>query len=150
MKKIKIMKSCPRCTYVKVLRDFHNNRRTKDKKCYNCKFCRNKERQYYHKKSGKEAARRYKQLLRYNNRKKMIEYLQARGCADCGNKNPIVLDFHHLKNKYKNISALLAQGAFWDRILQEAKKCIIVCANCHRIRHAKEDKTWRYTFLNNK
>jgi hypothetical protein len=58
-----------------------------------------------------------------------------RGCADCGyNADPIALDFDHLANKLFSIARAKAKGLSDARILEEIKKCDVVCSNCHRIR----------------
>ena len=57
-------------------------------------------------------------------------------CVDCGFDNPIALDFHHIsKDKEINISKVINRGWGKTRILNEVAKCILLCANCHRIRH---------------
>lgn len=60
------------------------------------------------------------------------------GCADCGyNTHAIALDFHHIRGpKLLNISSAVGYQYAWSSVLQEIKKCIVLCANCHRIRHA--------------
>lgn len=78
----------------------------------------------------KELARREKQQLK----KRLADLKQASGCVDCGEKNHIVLDFDHLKNKKYNISRMIHDGFSWKAILKEIEKCEVVCANCHRIR----------------
>jgi hypothetical protein len=78
-----------------------------------------------------------KELASYNKqqyKKKLAEIKQARGCTDCGENNPIVLDFDHLKDKKYNISQMIHNGFSWKAISKEIKKCEVVCANCHRIR----------------
>jgi hypothetical protein len=59
-------------------------------------------------------------------------------CVDCGNTDSRVLDFHHLRDKIKAVAVMRTAGWSKKRILAEIKKCIVLCANCHRIRHWKE------------
>lgn len=66
-----------------------------------------------------------------------------RGCRDCGEKDPIVLDFHHIEEKHPALRKKKgARRAFiclgWDALHIEIKKCIVLCANCHRRLHAKK------------
>jgi L-lysine 2,3-aminomutase len=78
-----------------------------------------------------------KELATYNKKqykKRLAEIKQASGCVDCGEKNPIVLDFDHLNDKKYNISRMIHDGFSWKAILKEIKKCEVVCANCHRLR----------------
>lgn len=59
-------------------------------------------------------------------------------CQDCGVEFPIdVYDFHHIcDDKEASISMLLANGSP-EAIADEVKKCVLLCANCHRIRHSE-------------
>ena len=69
-------------------------------------------------------------------RGKLFEFLSLKECIDCGEKDPIVLDFDH-KNpskKFKPISNMLSGHYSWESLLKEIKKCEIRCANCHRRR----------------
>ena len=75
--------------------------------------------------------------LRYLRRKiKVIQYMGG-VCEDCqGSFNPCVYDFHHVDGtKEHNVSHLL-RGK-WENIINELKKCVMLCANCHRLRHFK-------------
>lgn len=58
-------------------------------------------------------------------------------CKDCGNSNPIVLEFDHLpgtEKKFNIAKAVSGSTRSWKSIQSEIDKCEIVCANCHRIR----------------
>jgi len=65
----------------------------------------------------------------------------ASACTDCGNKDPRVLDFHHVGPKDFAIGSANAKRFTLARVQAEIKKCILLCANCHRIRHAEERLT---------
>jgi len=67
-------------------------------------------------------------------KKKLAEIKKASGCVDCGESNPIVLDFDHIRDKKYNISRMIHDGFSWKAIVKEMQKCEVVCANCHRIR----------------
>jgi len=62
-----------------------------------------------------------------------------RGCSECGEKrHPALLEFHHNGDDKKagDISRLSAKaGASNPRLLEEMAKCIVLCANCHRLAH---------------
>jgi L-lysine 2,3-aminomutase len=78
-----------------------------------------------------------KELATYNKqqyKKRLAEIKEKSGCVDCREKNPIVLDFDHLKDKKYNVSRMIHDGFSWKAILKEINKCEVVCANCHRIR----------------
>ena len=65
-----------------------------------------------------------------------LELIQLLGgkCEVCGyNKNIGVLCFHHKDPKEKSISldARSLGNRRWQSILEEAKKCQLLCSNCH-------------------
>lgn len=77
---------------------------------------------------------------RARNFAKVIEYLEAHPCVECGITNPIVLDFDHLPGtdkKFEVSRAVQASTRSWALIESEIAKCEVVCANCHRIRTAE-------------
>jgi hypothetical protein len=59
--------------------------------------------------------------------------LTASGCVDCGEHDPVVLDFDHRHDKRGSVAALAYHcgEATLDR---EIAKCDVRCANCHRMR----------------
>ena len=71
------------------------------------------------------------------NRAYWIEKLGGQ-CADCGNTDIRVIDFDHIDpaTKMINVSSLFGRFANPEhkKISDEASKCEIRCANCHRIR----------------
>jgi predicted HNH restriction endonuclease len=68
---------------------------------------------------------------------KLIEYLGG-ACTKCGLKyngeNACIFDFHHSDDSKKTFN--LAPFTRKDEdLLEESKKCLLVCANCHRMLH---------------
>src|SRR5881398_60162 len=57
-------------------------------------------------------------------------------CDDCGEKFPTYcMDYHHIVRSTKKFP--LAYGSYRNsrsKILEEIKKCVLLCAICHRIR----------------
>ena len=60
-------------------------------------------------------------------------------CTTCGFDHPAALDFHHEdpSKKEANIHRLLQNGLS-SKLEKELAKCIVLCANCHRIHHHNE------------
>lgn len=61
-------------------------------------------------------------------------------CERCGENRPWVLDFHHKegqKDGREKSIALMVNNCSKEDILNEIKKCIVLCANCHRDLHYK-------------
>lgn len=75
---------------------------------------------------------------RYREKKKdvKIKLQQYLGgcCVSCGITDPRLLDFDHIDpmTKTMNISAKLSLP--WERLVEEANKCQLLCPNCHRIK----------------
>lgn len=94
----------------------------------------------------KKSGRWYQQQkARGVKRKKDFINLLGGKCSKCGyNKNIAALDFHHINPKQKetplNFGFLLKMK--YDKCLQEIKKCIILCANCHREHHYPNYNNW--------
>ncbi len=53
---------------------------------------------------------------------------------DCGETNPLVLDFDHvIGEKIMNISDMSRTSYSRETLMNEIDKCEVRCANCHRI-----------------
>ncbi len=79
-------------------------------------------------------------------KQKVWEYLVAHGCVDCGETDPVVLEFDHVDpaTKKSEIYWLTQCGYGWTCISAEINKCQVRCANCHRRRTA-EQFSWQKT-----
>lgn len=54
------------------------------------------------------------------------------GCVICGYDRVLAnLHFHHVDPATKSFGVTMARGRSLAAYLEEAKKCILVCANCH-------------------
>ena len=63
------------------------------------------------------------------------QYLRDHPCVDCGNDDPIVLEFDHIAERGKKlagVSSLVHTGCALQRVIDEIAKCDVRCANCHR------------------
>jgi hypothetical protein len=70
----------------------------------------------------------------------------SNGCVDCGEADPLVLEFDHRDRKAKlhSISVLCSTSRGNLRLLvAELQKCDVRCANCHRRKTLKESGSWR-------
>jgi hypothetical protein len=69
-------------------------------------------------------------------RSEWLNTLKSGPCRDCKiDYPPYVKDWHHLDPTTKSFG--LGRGRFRnsrEKILEEIAKCILLCANCHRIR----------------
>tara|TARA_R100000406_G_scaffold73516_1_gene53776 strand:- start:742 stop:1098 length:357 start_codon:yes stop_codon:yes gene_type:complete len=67
---------------------------------------------------------------------------QMYGCIDCGELDPIVLDFDHVRGeKLNNIADMVHKAFSIQTIKEEIRKCEIRCSNCHRKKtHERRNK----------
>lgn len=62
-------------------------------------------------------------------------------CERCGyNKCLAALEFHHLNPADKEFSISNNGLPSFEKAQKEANKCILLCANCHREEHNKEEE----------
>jgi hypothetical protein len=67
------------------------------------------------------------------------QYLRSHPCVDCGESDPVVLDFDHRDGveKIETISVLRARGRR-EQLFAEIAKCDVRCSNCHSRRTAMQ------------
>lgn len=95
-----------------------------------------------------DQARARKHVLRLERTDYLLAYFKSHPCTDCGETDPVVLEFDHLDPEGKSFtigSALPYRN--WERILEEIGKCEVVCANCHRRRTAVRRGTVRVLLM---
>ncbi len=57
-------------------------------------------------------------------------------CARCDEDRPPCLDFHHPNEKDHSVATMVVNGHSKSSIKEEIERCIVLCANCHRLEHA--------------
>lgn len=67
------------------------------------------------------------------------DYLIAHPCADCGESDPVVLEFDHVRGRKRDtIQGLVSKGHSLRMVMDEIAKCDVRCANCHRRKTARQ------------
>ena len=67
------------------------------------------------------------------------EFFKTHPCIDCGEVDPIVLEFDHVRGEKKfNIADEIGKRTGIARLIKEIEKCDVRCANCHRRKTTKE------------
>lgn len=117
------------------------------KKHSSCNTCRAKAQSDYYRRT-KHQQLNYKYDRQANKREEarhfVFTYLSTRQCVDCGETDPYVLTFDHVRGSKKmNISQMVNQGYSLKAIRHEIDKCEIRCANCH-MRKEKERRGTLY------
>lgn len=104
------MKLCTKCGIKKTEDSFNKNRRRKDGLQTYCRDCT----KIYNNQSYKDSDKRRKAIRQRNktdrlrNKEFLRRFRRFSGCKTCGEKEPVVLDFHHLNfdEKDYNVSRM--------------------------------------------
>lgn len=132
------MKRCVRCQCNRLRSEFSWKSKGRGRLASYCKACmREYSKQHYYLNGRNHNKRRYRNTLEYKRRNRafIVDYLRRHPCVDCGEANPIVLEFDHVRGEKRgNISEIVSAGWSLAYIAEEIAKCDVRCANCHRIR----------------
>ena len=116
---------------------------TPERKEYQRKYKAKYMREYRkkHPRIMKKIEQRYSKKRCENIRKKREEILNLLGgkCSECGYKKcPSALEIHHPNPKLKENT--WRRNVSLKNMIKEAKKCVLLCANCHRGIHFNKTK----------
>jgi hypothetical protein len=111
-------------------------RMQRDNLCRSCRSEYHREHYQANRQRYIDQARERKQALAVERTTYLVAYFGNHPCADCGETDPVILEFDHLRDKLFDIGQSLPYRS-WQAILDEIAKCEVVCANCHRRRTAK-------------
>jgi 5-methylcytosine-specific restriction endonuclease McrA len=89
---------------------------------------------------NKEERNEY-QRRRRDKRKDLLIQKFGNKCCDCGKTfHKAAYDFHHINPLEKKFEIAPSLDRNWNVILEEIEKCVMLCSNCHRVRHYNEDR----------
>jgi hypothetical protein len=77
-------------------------------------------------------------LKRKAQKQKFVEKIKQKPCSRCKKKfPPVCMDLHHIdpSTKKDTISYLMKSTQNINLLIEEVKKCQLLCSNCHRILH---------------
>lgn len=134
-----ITKDCNVCKETKPLSEYNPNKECKYGVVGTCKLCSNARVGQWYK--NNRTRRQEAANIANQKRKRLAVNHFGDKCHDCERTYPqYVYQFHHLDPTQKdyNPSASIQNGmtAMW----RELAKCVMLCANCHMIRHHGKDK----------
>jgi hypothetical protein len=125
------MKICTHCNQNKHIKDFYKKNNTTQSWCKTCTLSFQKK--------------------RWKSRKYKAVSLLGGKCKLCGyNKCIYALEFHHKDPKEKEFSWNKMKLKSWEKIIIELKKCILLCSNCHKELHYKNDFDYNLNNDNNR
>jgi hypothetical protein len=137
------MKKCTRCSELKENNLFAKRSRSSDGLASWCKKCYSDHARQKYIDGDKIRKDRNKTKIEREARGYIWSVLSTSSCIDCGNSDPLVLEFDHRDgvDKLANISMMFRRSV--GAIITEINKCDIRCANCHRKRTQLQFGTWR-------
>ena len=126
------MKKCSVCKRKKADHLFRKDIRTKTGLRSECRSCENKK-----------IKKRKIKLVKH-----LIDYFKEHPCVHCGETNPILLEFDHLRDKEINIANAVLSGWSIKRLEKEVEKCQVLCSNCHTLKTAKDQNWYMLRIIN--
>jgi len=131
------MKQCTKCLYIKNKSEFPKHSEYSDGLSYWCHECWKiyRKNRYY---EDLEKSRQYTNDKRAARIRWLQELKSNIPCADCGKiYKPYCMDYDHVfgrGEKNGNVSRMVLNNVSKDIILEEIKKCDLVCLLCHNRR----------------
>lgn len=142
-------KKCTKCLETKSIDCFSYKDKKNNIRKYVCKDCdKTIRRKYYLDNKDRiiDKVLDRNRKIRLNSYKFIWEYLLENPCVDCGEDNPIVLEFDHKEgtDKKDSVCRIVSDGNSIDKIKEEILKCDVRCCNCHRVKTAKQLNWYSY------
>lgn len=141
---MKTTKRCTRCKVEKPTAEFSRSGERLQSWCRPCH--REWDRDHYRSKPGRkrqvtQAKRRWEKREVERIRQFLADHLAGHPCVDCGETDPVVLEFDHVRGeKIAEVSKLARSSV--ARVAAEVAKCDVRCGNCHRRKTARERNWW--------
>ncbi len=142
------LKYCPGADHDVSIDRFRKRANGKDQSwCIDC----TKRRSDQHYQENKDRVIQRSKLrntkIRNDIRKWIWTYLSTSVCIECGESDPVLLDFHHRDRTTKEFNIGSTQNRrTLGQIQAEVAKCDVLCVVCHRRQTALEGNWWKLTF----
>jgi hypothetical protein len=137
-----IEKKCGRCGMVKSPSDFGINNAKYDRLQSHCRACKREfQNRWYHKNKQTHVAvvSKNRRARTQAIREMLNAYLREHPCVECGETDPLMLDFDHVCGvKRAAVSQMVSSGYSWEAITLEIAKCEVRCVRCHRRKTAAQ------------
>lgn len=130
------MRICGRCKERKAPDEFAWRRKSRGQRDNYCRACRTAYKHEHYARNKQryiDSARRRTERIVSERTAYLVSFFREHPCVDCGEGDPLVLEFDHLGEKQFGIGRGMRERP-WKAVLAEIEKCEVVCANCHRRR----------------
>ena len=134
---------CNRCREIKAATFFNWRWKNRGLRQRTCRTCQNEQKKQWYQRNKESHKRNV-----YQNKKRNIptarnfiwQYLSVHPCVGCGETDPSVLKFDHVRGKKRaEVTKMMPDGYSFGLIQAEIEKCVVLRANCHK------NKTYRDT-----
>lgn len=136
------MKQCNHCGEFKSDEEFSWRYKSLGIRASACKTCKAKfDSNYYESRSEEHKKKVYEQKTarRDTARDYAWNYLSTHPCIECGESDPELLEFDHVRGQKKTtVSQMVGQGFSLESIKAEIAKCEVRCVSCHRKKTYKQ------------
>jgi hypothetical protein len=133
---------CCTCGEAKPISEFavkNRDRGTRSTKCRSCQAAYSREHYRRNRPAYLERTATQRKFNREECRQQVYNYLNVHSCVDCGESDPIVLEFDHRDPSKKRAAiSRLTSHVTWAALKREIAQCDVRCANCHRRRTAEQ------------
>jgi hypothetical protein len=139
----KSLRRCGRCDELKPVAEFAWRRKARGQRDNYCGPCRaDYKREHYAANRSRYVAQAQarKRALAVQRAEYLVEYFRSQPCVDCGESDPVVLEFDHCDSDKTFTICKGLRDHDWQSVLDEMAKCDVVCANCHRRRTARRGR----------
>ncbi len=136
------VKRCCACRVTKALTEFSLKNKETGRRSSKCRPCQAEYSRRHYRRNREVYLRRASARRKRGReicRQEAYEHLTTHPCVDCGETDPVVLDFDHRDPALKRgtVSRMVSQGS-WTTVAAEIAQCDVRCANCHRRRTAAQ------------
>jgi hypothetical protein len=115
--------------------------------CVNCHRHRTARRANSWRVNPGRRSGRFVRPRRQRNITYLVDVLERSPCADCGERDIVVLDFDHVGTKRGSVVDLALSEHSIASIEREISQCEIRCANCHKRKTCRTTRNFRHHLL---
>ena len=132
---------CTGCQTSKPSSEFSVKNKTTGRQATRCLACVAAASRLHYERNRQDYLRRARTRLPWINPNAgyRVDYLATHPCVDCGETDPLLLDFDHRagEKKVDDVSRLISRRS-WVIVQIEIAKCDVRCVSCHRRKTARD------------